>query len=190
MRAVVQDLRRRPARGASTSSATRGAAASRPSFCADAGLFRTCVLSTMTWADPPPQGALTLTFGNPLLQLALDAAPGGYLRTADPEYAGLVATSPPEVQLAVMRTQPGTYTVNRFREHGARPWYDPSPARVPAIVLRGAEDPLTSEEDGRALAAALRATFMSIPAGGHIPRLEEDAQAAWWQAVLRFLEVH
>jgi pimeloyl-ACP methyl ester carboxylesterase len=154
-------------------------------LCADPVAVRSCVLSTMTYQQPPPPpGALFSALGT-----VLGAMPDGYWTTIAPLYAALVATSPLAVQLFVYGSQPGRYPVTQFTEYAGRPWFDPHRARVPALVIRGAADPITSEADNLGLVAAYGgpARYVAIAGGHHLPRLERGPADAWWREVLAFL---
>jgi len=51
-------------------------------------------------------------------------------------------------------------------------------ASVPAFVLRGAEDAITSAEDAEAMARALEVNVVTLPGVGHLPGLEAPGEVA------------
>jgi pimeloyl-ACP methyl ester carboxylesterase len=187
MAAVIRDLRERFQLGPADVLGESWGGGIAAELCGDPGRARRCVLSTMTYRNPPVLGAAL--FGSPVLQAGLQAMPSGYWQTPLPLYAGLVGTSPLPVQRFVYRTQPGRYPISQFQEYARRPWFDPTAARVPGLVVRGSDDPFTSDADNRDLASSYGggARYESIAGGGHLPRLQAGTRKTWWHVVLDFL---
>jgi pimeloyl-ACP methyl ester carboxylesterase len=70
------------------------------------------------------------------------------------------------------------------------PYFDPSVARVPGLIIRGDEDPMVSAEDSEELGASYGtsgARVVHLAKAGHIPRIEEARRLAFWSTVLEFL---
>lgn len=151
---------------------------------------RSCVLASMIYRTPSPLAVAE--FQSPPWLGFLQAQPNGYLPTSPGLYAGLVPTSPPDVQAWVEANQPGTYTVEPLFEFFNLPFFDPGEARVPGLIIQGEDDPQSLPSDVEDLADAYGKDgvvgVVTIAGGGHIPRLEAGHNAEYWDAVTSFVD--
>jgi pimeloyl-ACP methyl ester carboxylesterase len=157
-------------------------------LCAEHGT-RSCVMSSMLYKNTTPIGAAT--FLTPEFHAFLDSLTTGYFPTNGPFYAGFVAESPADVQTYTYATQPGLYADASLYAPYDMPFFDPTHARVPGLVLFGAEDPTVPLSDAQQLAAEYGshgAELFVLPAGGHVPRVETASSGIWWNKVLTFLD--
>jgi 3-oxoacyl-[acyl-carrier-protein] synthase-3 len=158
----------------------------------DDGDVRSCVLSAVLFEHGTRK--FKHVFQSPAFLSFLSSIPGGYLEVSAPYYSNILANSSPAVSKAVLATQPGRYAIAPLLEPRVLPWYDPTRAKVPALVLQGALDNIALPSDLPLFAAAYgsagggRATPLALSGAGHIPRLEPRPIADRWLAeVLRFL---
>lgn len=158
----------------------------------DERAVRSCVLSAVLFRNGTRkfkhvfQSAQFLSF--------LRSIPGGYLEVSAPYYSNILGNSPPAVSKAVLATQPGRYAIAPLLEPAVLPWYDPTRARVPALLLQGEHDNISLPSDVALFTEAYgsvgggRARAQLIRGGGHIPRMEERPIAeAWKRELFRFL---
>jgi pimeloyl-ACP methyl ester carboxylesterase len=161
-------------------------------LCADARSVRSCVLASMTYEELTPFAQAA--FLDPGFIGFLLSQPNGYLDATPDLFFNIIGRASPEVAAEILATQPGTYAVAPFLEFTGVPFFDPTGARVPALILQGTEDNVATQADSDALAAAYgsvgggSATVVRIAGGGHIPRIEPSPVSdQWTAAVLDFL---
>jgi pimeloyl-ACP methyl ester carboxylesterase len=163
-------------------------------LCADSRRVRSCVMSSMLYAEGTP--FYYAVFQDPGFLAFLAGQPDGYIDAIPDLYFNIVARSTPEVAAEILSTQPGLYAVGPLLEPANIPWYDPTRARVPALILQGTEDNIATQADaetlrdayGSARGAGGDATLVRIAGGGHIPRLEPSpVNEMWTDEVVDFL---
>jgi pimeloyl-ACP methyl ester carboxylesterase len=163
-------------------------------LCADAGRVRSCVLSSMLYREGTP--FFEAVFLDPGFLGFLASQPNGYIDATAGLYFNIVLGTTPEVGAAVLATQPGVYAVGPLLEPTDLPWFDPTHARVPALILIGTNDDIQTQPDADLLAAAWgsahrrppSATVVRLEGGGHIPRVEPaPINGMFYEAVVDFI---
>lgn len=156
---------------------------------ADKGRVRSCVMSTMLYQD------LILEYlVSPEFAAFLSSFPDGYMYNPPEFYERVVErVANDEVRQYVFETQPGYYPTGPFWAlFDGPPYFDPSPARVPGLVLAGEFDYVAGPDDPYYLAADYGtdgAQLIIIEGGGHLPRLEEPEIAmTYWREVFNFID--
>ncbi len=152
---------------------------------------RSCILASMIYETPSP--AAKAQYQSPGWLGFLQSLPNSYLPTASWLYAPLVANSPPAVQQWTLATQPGTYTIQPLFEFFNIPFFDPTVARVPGLLIQGENDPESLPSDVAQLAADYgkhgAVGMVTIAGGGHIPRIEvAPYNTEYWDAVTDFVD--
>ena len=161
-------------------------------LAADATTVRSLVLSTIMYSGMSELAASMLL--SPEYRAFLEGFPDGYLVTDGSYYAQFTAVSPPAVGEWFAATQSGRYPTGFFLcMYDGYPYFDPSVARAPALVLPGPGDFVTPPGDAEALARDYGtdgAELDFVETGGHTPRFESpETAAAYWQRVYDYLEV-
>lgn len=160
--------------------------------CAYRSRVRSCILGSVIYKTASPVAAAQ--FQSPGWGAFLDAQPDGYLQTPPPLYLGLVASSPADVQTWTLANEPWNYSIRPFKDFFTLPYFDPGQARVPALIIRGENDPNTLASDAQQLAddygrPGVKVKLVTIPGGGHIPRIESAPNNnLYWDAVTDFLD--
>jgi pimeloyl-ACP methyl ester carboxylesterase len=162
-------------------------------LCADARRVRSCVMSSMLYTDPTP--FLESVFLDPGFLAFLRSQPNGYLDVTPDLYFNITSRTSPEVTAEILATQPGVYAVEPLLAPVELPWFDPTRAEVPGLIIQGTEDNIATQADADLLAAAYgsapgaggTATVVRIEGAGHLPRVEPGANTIWTSAVLDFL---
>ena len=147
-------------------------------LCADRRRVRSCVLASMLYAEGTP--FFTAVFQDPGFLAFLASQPDGYLAVGPELYFNVVARASPEVTDAILATQPGVYATAPLLEPATLPYFDPTAARVPALIVQGTEENVATQHDADLLAADWGsaphaggvATVVRIEGAGHIPRIE------------------
>jgi len=158
-------------------------------LCADPERVRSCVLASMLYKTP--SSFADMTFRSPEFKAFLDTLPDGYLPTAPPLYAGLLSRSSPDVQTWGYAHLPGVYTTGPLYAVFDLPFFDPTIARAPGLIIQGEFDPNQSLDDTRELARDYGAgARLAVLAGaGHIPRIEPaPASTGYWSEVVSFVD--
>jgi pimeloyl-ACP methyl ester carboxylesterase len=164
-------------------------------LCADRARTRSCVLSSMIYREGTP--FFQAVFLDPGFLGFLASQPNGYIPVGPELYFNITSRTSPEVTAAILATQPGVYAVAPLLAPTTLPWFDPTRARVPALILQGTEDNIGAQIDSDLLAADYGsargaggvATIVRIPGAGHIPRIEPaPVNEQWTQAVLGFVD--
>jgi alpha-beta hydrolase superfamily lysophospholipase len=164
-------------------------------LCADQARTRSCVLSSMLYREGTP--FFQAVFLDPGFIAFLEGQPGGYLDVTPPLYFNIVSRTSPDVANVILSTQPGVYAVGPLLAPTTLPWFDPTGARVPALVIQGTEDNIATQADAEDLVASYgsahhhggEATLLRIDGAGHIPRIEPSPiHEQWNDAVLDFLD--
>jgi len=196
-RAVLEAVRwlRRVPRVDVMGASIGGAIASE--LCADATRTRTCVMSSMTYRTGTP--FFRQVFLDPAFVAFLESQPDGYLDVAREQYfVNIISRSPAPVAERILATQPGRYAVGPLvLPAKGLPWFDPTGAAVPGLLLHGTEDSTAEQSDGDDLRASYGrrgggvAELVRIEGGGHIPHIESAPfHERWKSAVLAFLNSH
>jgi pimeloyl-ACP methyl ester carboxylesterase len=153
---------------------------------------RSCVLSSMLYKNTTPFGASL--FLTPQFHAFLDSLTDGYFPTNGPFYFQFVAASPTDVQNYTFATQPGNYSTAPLYAPFSMPFFDPTNARVPALVIFGDADPTVPLSDAQDLVNDYgsnskkgSAQLIVLSGAGHVPRVETAASATWWADVMGFL---
>lgn len=123
----------------------------------------------------------------------LEACARGYLETDADYYAMVTGNSPPQVASWIGSTQPGRYPTGFFlRMFAELPYFDPSPALAPGLLLVGRDDMVPAQGDVESLARDFGesgASLHYIEGAGHMPRMEAPEVAArYWAEVFKFLK--
>lgn len=164
-------------------------------LCADRRRTRSCVLSSMIFTEGTP--FFYGVFQDPGFLAFLSSQPDNYLAVGPELYFNIVSRTSPDVAGAILATQPGVYATAPLLAAANIPWFDPTAARVPGLVIQGTEDNIGTQADSDLLAAAYgsapgaggTATVVRIEGGGHIPRIEPaPVSDAFRDAVLAFLD--
>ncbi|WP_394845080.1 alpha/beta fold hydrolase [Pendulispora brunnea] len=172
-----------------------GAVASE--LCEDATRTRTCVLSSMLYRTPSE--FFKKVFLDPAFIAFLEGQPNGYLPTTPSFYSiNIVTRSPAPVADEILATQPGPYPVMTvLRPAYGLPWFDPTRAKVPGLIVQGTLDTIPAATDPEDLRAAYgtrgggNAKLVWISGGGHIPLIENAPfHIEYKTAVLDFLDSH
>jgi pimeloyl-ACP methyl ester carboxylesterase len=156
-------------------------------LCAQHGT-RSCVLSSMLYKQTTAFGAAN--FLTPQFHAFLDSLTTGYFPTFGAFYFQFVAASPIDVQNYTFATQPGNYADASLYAPFDMPFFDPTDAKAPGIVIFGDQDPTVPLSDAQQLANEYGkhgAKLVVLQGGGHVPRVETASSAAWWTSVLDFL---
>jgi len=152
---------------------------------------RSCVLSSMLYKNTTPFGASL--FLTPAFHAFLDSLTDGYFPTNGPFYFQFVAASTTDVQNYTFATQPGNYSTAPLYAPFSMPFFDPTNARVPGLVIFGDQDvtvPLSDAQDlvnDYGAGSKGSAKLIVLSGAGHVPRVEAAASATWWADVLDFL---
>lgn len=123
----------------------------------------------------------------------LSKVPNGFLPMQADEYDLFLDEAPPEVKNYIRETQPGPYpvafTLVVLQEP---PFFDPSTARAPGLLLCGAKDQVVGPNDPQELAAdygTSGAKLVISETAGHAPRVEGQKVAKWlWEQIFQFTE--
>ncbi len=165
-------------------------------LCADDARIRSCTLSSMLYK----QGTdfFNAFFLSPQFRALIFGTPNGYLDTTPELYFNVLAAAPPEVAAWVTANQPGRYSMGLVAESLIEnpSGYDPTRARVPALIIRGEFDQNAPASDTEVLAAAYGsaggaapAQIVTIPGALMLPRIEAaPTREQFWSAVLDFLQ--
>ncbi len=135
--------------------------------------------------------AFETAFLDPRFLEMLRGQPDGYMQMSADYYGNIIAGAPPAVARALLANQPGRYAVAPLLQPTTLPWFDPTGARVPALIVQGEHDNVAAHSDADDLAAQYgrtaggRADVVRIQGARHIPRLDGEAQAARFRAVIR-----
>lgn len=166
-----------------------GALASQLS--ADAERIRSCVMVSVLYRSSTPLA--DQMFRSPGFRAFLDSLPDGYMPVNDQIWGPLMARSAAEVREWTLAHQGGRYPAAPMYAVMDLPYFDPSIARVPGLVIHGQADDRQDTADARALAADFGpsgAEFVSLADAGHIPRVEPPpVRDRFWRNVLDFLAV-
>lgn len=157
-------------------------------LAADPKQVRTCVLTNTLYKDIVGGPATS-----PEMVGMLENSPDGYFPIPPEAYDPFMAGAPGEVRDYIHRTQPGSYpTPSMLVITGTPPFFDPSIARAPGLVLFGEKDFVLGPNDAANLAddyGQEGAKLMTHAAGGHSLRLESPAVAEWfWNQVIDFID--
>lgn len=193
MRAVVDDVvaRRDLSAGIDLVAESVGGAIATQ-LAADASRVRSVVLTTIMYTGMSEAAAAMLLSAE--FRGFLESFADGYQVTDAAYYAQFTALSPPAVGEWFAASQPGRYPTGFFlRMFDGYPYFDPSVARVPGLVLPGPGDFVPPPGDAEALARDYGkdgAELDFVESGGHTPRFESpETVAAYWRRVYAFLEV-
>lgn len=162
-------------------------------LAANETVVRSCVLSAVLYRTGTT--LFETAFLDDRFLAMLRDQPDGYLQV-DPDYYGnIVAGAPPPVAKELLATQPGRYAVAPLLEPTTLPWFDPTGARAPALIVQGELENVAPAADTEALAAEYgshgggRAEVVRIEGARHIPRMDGPAQAREFrERVLAFLD--
>jgi pimeloyl-ACP methyl ester carboxylesterase len=157
-------------------------------LCSDPRTTRSCVMSSMLYENTTAAG--TAAFRSPAFHALLDSLTDGYIPLPAPFFTQFVTSSPPAVQSFTYANEPGNYSVGPLYGAFDLPFFDPSHARVPGIVIQGDSDPNVPASDTLQLGVDYGehgAPVVFIHAG-HVPRLEvAPANEIYWGTVTDFL---
>jgi len=137
-------------------------------------------------------------FLDPAFLAFIDGQPNGYFQDTSSLYFNITVGLPDAVKAAILATQPGRYAVGPLLApaHGL-PWFDPTRARVPGLVIQGTEDDVATQADAEDLRASYgsaggaKAELVRITGAGQIPRIDAPPSNQTFQrAVLDFLASH
>jgi pimeloyl-ACP methyl ester carboxylesterase len=157
----------------------------------DDALVRSVVLSTILYTEMSEAAAAILLSDE--YRAHLDSFADGYLVTDGDYYAQFTGVSPAEVGEWFASTQPGRYPTGFFLFlYEGLPYFDPSVARAPGLVLPGPGDFVPAAGAAEALARDYGkdgAELTFVEDGAHTPRFEGSAVAErYWQHVYDFID--
>jgi pimeloyl-ACP methyl ester carboxylesterase len=163
-------------------------------LCADGRAVRSCVLTSMLYVEGTD--FFNSVFLDPGFVWFLTNQPDGYLDVGPELYFNILARMSPEVAAATLDTQPGVYAMGPVVVGlSGLPWFDPTRAAVPGLIIQGTEDSIATQADADLLAAAYgsvgggEATVARIEGAGMIPRTEPAPyNEQWTDLVLEFLD--
>ncbi|MGH9030994.1 MAG: alpha/beta fold hydrolase [Acidimicrobiia bacterium] len=160
-------------------------------LAADTARVRSVVLSTIMYSGMSEAAQSILL--SPEYRAFLESFDDGYLVTDGGYYAQFTGSSPAAVGEWFAHTQPGRYPTGFFLcMFEGLPYFDPSVARAPALVLPGPGDFVPPAGDAEALArdyGKSGAELAFVETGGHTPRFEApDTAASYWRHVYEFIE--
>ena len=115
---------------------------------------RSCVMSSMLYKTTTAFGASN--FLTPEFHAYLDSLTTGYFPTTAPFYEQFVAASPTDVQTYTYASQPGLYADASLYAPYNMPFFDPTHARVPGLIVFGAQDPTVPLSDAQEALRRLR----------------------------------
>ena len=151
-----------------------------------------CVMASMLYKTPSP--GFVSTFLTPAFQALLASFTDGYFPTSASFYDQFVALSPAAVANAMFTTQPGRYSITPEDALFELPFFDPSMAQAPGLVINGELDPNAPAADARALAhdyGRHGARLVLIPNATHVPRIESSpSNDIFWKSVIDFVTAH
>lgn len=161
-------------------------------LAADPHRVRSVVLSTMFYKNLKPE---ILNFLSPELEAFLRSHPDGYYQ---PGFLPLTLQASTDQDLIdyVFETQTGTYPTGPTLEYFdfGLPIFDPSVARVPALIVEAELDPFPAPGDMAELSADWGGDeplgqLLTIPGAFHVPRIEapEIAQQ-YFEALFAFID--
>ncbi len=123
----------------------------------------------------------------------LEASPDGYFFLPGEGSLIFMQGAPQEALDFVAATQGGTYPIDNFLVALERPFFDPTRARAPGLVIHGSRDPIGLSSDIENLAAEYGrsgATLAVNPDAGHAPRIERPEIAGWyWSTLFDFIDL-
>ncbi|HWL86013.1 MAG TPA: alpha/beta hydrolase [Polyangiaceae bacterium] len=157
---------------------------------------RTCVLSSMIYRTGTP--FFTSVFLDPAFVALIENQPKGYMAVTASMYFNIVPRSPAPVAADILAKQPGTYAVGPLLAPvNGLPWFDPTRARAPGLIIQGTLDDIATQSDADDLRAAYgsrghgHAKLVRIDGAGHTPRIENPPfNSQYENAVLDFLNAH
>ncbi len=158
-------------------------------LAADAQRISSCVLAAMLYKYPiggPSQ--------SPEFVALLTGSPNGYFSIPAPAYELFLQEAPAEVRDYVLETQPSVYPTSAMLSVAASepPFFDPSHARAPGLVIFGEKDIVAGPQDPHELAAdygKAGAKLVTSESAGHAPRIESPAVVDWfWPQVFDFID--
>jgi pimeloyl-ACP methyl ester carboxylesterase len=157
--------------------------------CADKHSVRSCILASMIYKTPSAVAAAE--FQSPAWLAFLQSLPNAYLPTSPTIYQVLVPDSIPAVQQWTFSMLPGLYSAEPLFEFFDLPFFDPTVARVPGLIIQGEDDPQSVPSDTVQLATDYGehgAALVTIAGGGHVPRIEPVHNDEYWNAVTSFVD--
>lgn len=164
-------------------------------LCDDAARVRSCTMASMLWLEGTP--FYDAVFLDPAFLAFLQNQPEGYLDVGPELYFNILTGTSAEVADEILATQPGRYALAPVLEPSVLPWYDPTRARVPGLIIQGTHDNIATQADNDVLALAYgsapgaggSATVVRIEGGGHIPRIQPPPiNEQFKQAVTDFID--
>jgi hypothetical protein len=164
-------------------------------LCSDGGRTRSCVMSSMIYAEGTP--FFNAVFLDPGFLAFIGSQPNNYLDVTPALYFNIAARSSPDVTGWILTHEPGLYATAPLLVPITLPWFDPTHARVPGLIIQGTEDDIATQVDNDALALAYgsahhaggHATVARIAHAGHVPRVEPSpVHDEYGSLVLDFLD--
>ena len=158
-------------------------------LAADGARVRSATASAMLYREVGPASPLA----DPGFVGLLEGSPDGYFFLPGEASLFFMVDAPQAARDYVAATQGGFYPVDNFLVATQRPFFDPTRARAPGLLLYGSRDLIGVPADITNLAAEYGrsgATLVVNPNAGHAPRAEGPEIAAWyWSTVLDFLDL-
>lgn len=154
---------------------------------ADAARVRSVSMSAMIYREV---GGGPLT--DPFFVSLLETSPDGYFFVPGEGSLIFTAGAPQGVVDYIVATQGGFYPTPNFLVAVNRPFFDPSVARAPGLLIYGAFDFIGVQADLENLVAEWgdEAEFVFNPNAGHAPRTESPATADWfWTTIFDFINL-
>jgi pimeloyl-ACP methyl ester carboxylesterase len=160
-------------------------------LAADDTLVHSVILTTILYTAMSELAASILLTDE--YRAFLDGFAGGYLVTDGAYYGQFTEPAPSAVAEWLAASQPDRYPTGFFlRMFEGLPYFDPSVARAPGLVLPGPGDFVPVAADAEALARDYGkdgAELRILEGSGHNPRFEAGEGAArYWREVYDFIE--
>lgn len=167
-------------------------------LCDDRRSARSCVMASMLYDEGTD--FFNAVFLDPAFIGFLMNQPEGYLQAGPEMYFNIAARMSPEVAAEALATQPGRFAAGpTVAPVDGLPWFDPTRAQVPGLIIQGTEDNVATQADNDTLAAVYGsapngggvATVVRIEGAGMIPRVEPaPVNEIFTDIVLDFLATH
>lgn len=158
-------------------------------LAADPKLVRSVIMESTLYRTSTP--ALEATARDPRVRGLLDSLPDGYLPVTEQIWGPLARRFPRAVADWTLEHQVGAFPSSPMYAILDLPYFDPTKARVPGLVIHGAEDDRQNVADAKDLAdsygSGSGASLVSLSGAGHVPRVEAVSRDGFWSNVMNFL---
>ena len=158
-------------------------------LAADPKRVRSVIMSSTLYRTSTP--LVDAMVRNPGMRAMLDSLPDGYLPVTEQIWGPLAQRFPRAVADWTLEHQVGAFPSAPVYALLDLPYFDPTKACVPGLVIHGAEDDRQGADDAKDLASRFvtgrDASLVSLAGAGHVPRVEAVSRDAFWSSVMSFL---